>query len=821
MNMINEKSRGAENTDGSNNNTNQLKYNSANSQSQDIFIKARQSINPQIIESLFPGGRWKGKEYSIRSPLRNDENVGSFSINNEGLFFDFASNDCGDFIDLVTKSRNVDKVEAARIIITASSGFIETTHSICKVKASSSSQIIETIPSIPEDIIVSFRPNGSSGVWVYRNQDGKAWSIVIRYDESTSEKKVIPYHFDGKELKTGNPLKENRPLFNMDKLTGNDLPVLIVEGEKCASIVVDGYISTTWIGGCLAVDKSDFAILKDRRVIIWPDADDPGTLAAKKIKTNVPHAEILQVEGRPKGWDIADAVAEEINPMNFIEQCPRATETERPINTDKNDEGEKKGKPRKSNLAMELLKQFPMCRSKDKRYMIRDNQAILIGSRSYKDFLSGEYFKVTGDALAAAQIDEVVNIHRAQAGESDERQIYIRTAAPTGISTYIDLNDGKNTIIEINSNGWSVSENPPVLFFRPPNMETLVMPDRNGSINYLKEVFNLERDEDFPVIVSALCYILRGRPQNVGSYPIIVGTGIEGSAKTTFMKIIKKLVDPGTPQTRTPSNETRDLFIAASNGLILSLDNISFINREMSDAICSLATGGGFARKKNYSDDEEQIFDLCRPILLNGISFERAPDLLSRCIIIELRPIPQEERKTEAEIWSRLEKHRSSIFGGLLNILSNAIREELKMGNEQFNLPRLADFSRFSIALERGNGWEEGHIALILKESIDAALEDKAEGNPLIPIILEYVKEKEFCSLSATELLKIVNEIASDSDKRLSIWPKTPAKLGILLKRDHNVYSSLGIKIKQIKDKEGRRWELTNKKKKEIVKIED
>jgi hypothetical protein len=470
---------------------------------------------------------------------------------------------------------------------------------------------------------------------------------------------------------------------------------------------------------------------------------------------------------------------------------------------------DKRGRPRKSNQAMELIKHLKLCRFKDKRYMIRDNQAIQIGTRVYRDFISSEFFRSKGDPLTANQIDEIVNIHRAHAGEAEEKQVYIRSASPDGYISYLDLNDGKNTIIEIDANGWRVSVNAPILFVRPVNMESLPIPLQYGSVEPLKEIFNIERSDDFSVIIAALCYILRGRPRDRGSYPIIVATGIEGSAKTTFMKIIKKIIDPGTPETRTPSNDTRDLFIAASNGLVLSLDNISYINREMYDALCSLTTGGGFARKKNYSDDEEQIFDLCRPVLLNGISFDKAPDLLSRSIIIELSPIPQEERKTESEIWSIVEMNKASILGGLLSILSNAIREDDKMCNERFNLPRLADFGRFSVALERGNAWEVGKITSSLKETYHSALHENAEGNPIIPIIINLIDQNGTWSGCSTDLLKAINSKGTEADKKLLIWPKTAQKLGILLKKNHNVFYSKGIQIKNCRTKNERIWELT------------
>jgi hypothetical protein len=476
----------------------------------------------------------------------------------------------------------------------------------------------------------------------------------------------------------------------------------------------------------------------------------------------------------------------------------------------KENESEKRGRPRKSRQAMELLKKYPLCRYKQDRFMIRDNQALLIGSQAYKEFVSGEYFKATGDPLTSVQLDEVSSIHKAHAGEAEERQVYIRTATPTSAKTYIDLNDGKNTIIEVDTEGWRVSHNPPVIFKRPLNMGTLPFPESDGTIELLREIFNLERQEDFPVIVAALAYILRGRPENRGSYPIVVATGIEGSAKTTFMKVVKNLIDPGTPETRTPPNDIKDLFIAANNGLVLSLDNISYINREMSDALCSLTTGGGFARKKNYTDDEEQIFDLCRPILLNGISFDRAPDLLSRSLIIELRAIPPKDRKAEDEIWERVENCRASVFGGLLSLISGAMRQEQAVKKENYLLPRLADLGRFSFALERGNGWEEGKIASALNSTYNAALADNAEGHPLFPIVINIVHEKGSWRGSATDLFNEVNKrLTDDTVRRLNLWPKTVETLAKTIKRNYNVFASKGIRVNQTRSNGERRWELS------------
>jgi hypothetical protein len=59
--------------------------------------------------------------------------------------------------------------------------------------------------------------------------------------------------------------------------------------------------------------------------------------------------------------------------------------------------------------------------------------------------------------------------------------------------------------------------------------------------------------------------------------------------------------------------------IAANNGYVLAFDNLSGLPNWLSDALCRLATGGSFAVRQLYTDDEEILSDATRPILLNGI----------------------------------------------------------------------------------------------------------------------------------------------------------------------------------------------------------
>ncbi len=481
---------------------------------------------------------------------------------------------------------------------------------------------------------------------------------------------------------------------------------------------------------------------------------------------------------------------------------------------EKNQIDEKRGGSKQVKTALELLGKYTLCRFKQERFLIRDNQALRIGSEPYVVFVQGEFHKETGDALSDAQINKVASIHKAQAIEAEEREVHIRTAAPTSARSYIDLNDGENTIIEVDANGWRVSKNTDVLFERPASMGALPIPVRSGSIESLREVFNLEREEDFPVIVAALCYILRGRPNNRGAYPIIIVSGVAGSAKSTFSRIIKRLVDPGSPEVTVPQKDIRSLFVSVSSRLILPLDNISYVDRDLSNVLCSIATGSGLVSRKLFTDADEHIFEMRRPIIINGISFDKASDLLSRSINIELRPLQSKEYKPEEEIWSTVERICPSIFGALLSMISNAMREEQRteqnIEHEKFDLPRLADFGRFSVAFERGNGWKECKIMSSLTSSQETALEERAEGNTVILIIVEIVKGKGSWEGSASELLSKVKAHPDFFTASFSMQKMTAAGLGILLRREHSVFAVQGIKITRGRDsKKGRYWVLT------------
>ena len=110
--------------------------------------------------------------------------------------------------------------------------------------------------------------------------------------------------------------------------------------------------------------------------------------------------------------------------------------------------------------------------------------------------------------------------------------------------------------------------------------------------------------------------------------------------------ILRALLDPNTAPLRALPREDRDLFIAANNGHVLVFDNVSGLPAWISDTLCRLATGGGFAVRQLYSDQDEVLFDAARPVILNGIEdIVTRPDLADRAIFLTLAAIPEDRRR--------------------------------------------------------------------------------------------------------------------------------------------------------------------------------
>jgi predicted P-loop ATPase len=337
-----------------------------------LIAKAALGNARRLLEDWLPGGEWNGSEYKPLNPTRDDRSRGSFVINAAtGKWIDNATSDSGgDLISLYAYIRFMQPKYAA-IAVACMAGvdvnsLADLSNTNLKVidnpeadKYQKKSPWIQVIPvpsDAPEPPVAHYVRGRPQTAFTYRNRDGLINGYVYRFIKSDGGKETLPLCFcknadDGRLDWRWMGFAEPRHLYNLHHLKNYpDLPVLLVEGEKCADAATqslgDGYVVLTWPGGTKAVHKVDFRPLVGRKIIAWADCDaqrrkptpqekelgadlktlpilgepdQPGMRAMRQIhkilldldpSIDFRFVDIPKPGDKPSGWDVADAIDE-------------------------------------------------------------------------------------------------------------------------------------------------------------------------------------------------------------------------------------------------------------------------------------------------------------------------------------------------------------------------------------------------------------------------------------------------------------------------------------------------------------------------------
>src|SRR5262245_56801205 len=325
-------------------------------------------------------------------------------------------------------------------------------------------------------------------------------------------------------------------------------------------------------------------------------------------------------------------------------------------------------------------------------------------------------------------------------------------------------------------------------------MQPLPMPVRGGSVAALRSFLNVRSKADFVLVVAWLLACLRDR----GPYPVIVLSGEQGSAKSTFSAILRALLDPYTAPLRALPREDRDLFIAASNGHVLAFDNVSGLPAWISDTLCRLPTGGGFAVRQLYTCQDEVPFDASRPVILNCIEdIVTRPDLADRAMLLTLEPIPEERRRPEQELWAAFEKERPRILGVLLDAVVEGLKRLPETRLEK--LPRMADFALWATACETSL-WPARTFWTAYCGNRDEAVEGVIDADPIAAAVRAVIAMRTEWTGTASELLGALTEAAGERVAKSEPWLDSPRALAGRLRRAATFMRKIGIEINFTKE---------------------
>jgi hypothetical protein len=381
-----------------------------------------------------------------------------------------------------------------------------------------------------------------------------------------------------------------------------------------------------------------------------------------------------------------------------------------------------KDKADKLSAADVLMREARQCldlwRSPDgKAYMTLPNGLNHgIGSTAGKAYLGHLVYTKTGKGLATNAMDQAVSTLEAIAlhdKASATNTTYLRYAKMGG-KLYIDLGGESSEAVEIDATGWKIIGKPPVKFIRSANMKPLSKPERCGTIDLLRPFVNAD-DDNFCLFVGSILDAMKG----FGPYLVTAVTGEHGSAKSTLLRLMRRIVDPmlKAELAGCPRNE-QDLVCHCNGSHFVAFDNIKKLPQWLSDALCRVSTGQGMVGRKLYTDDEQHVFGVCNPLALNGIDdFTEAADLASRSAPIVLDVIPPEARKEEKEIWAAFDEVLPRILGALFDAIAHGLRTV-----DSVHLPvkpRMADSARWIAATFPSFGWkyEDWHDAFTEAQS--------------------------------------------------------------------------------------------------------
>lgn len=412
-----------------------------------------------------------------------------------------------------------------------------------------------------------------------------------------------------------------------------------------------------------------------------------------------------------------------------------------------------------------------------------------IRAKGFRRWLARRFFEETGGAPSSEALQSALNVIEAKAHfDAPERQVHIRVGELDG-RLYLDLGDETWRAVEIDAAGWRIIENPPVRFRRASGMKPMPIPVRGGSVATLRSFLNVQVDADFVLVVAWALACLRSR----GPYPVIVLSGEQGSAKSTFSAILRALLDPNTAPLRALPREDRDLFIAASNGHVLAFDNVSGLPAWISDTLCRLATGGGFAVRQLYSDQDEVLFDAARPVILNGIEdIVTRPDLADRAVFLTLAPIPEDRRRPEQELWAAFEAERPRILGVLLDAVAKGLADLPRTKLDK--LPRMADFALWATACETAL-WPQGTFWSAYCGNRDDAVEGVIDADPVAAAVRAVMTTRTEWTGTATDLLGALAEMVGERIAKSKTWPDSPRALAGRLRRAATFLRKIGIDI--------------------------
>lgn len=423
-----------------------------------------------------------------------------------------------------------------------------------------------------------------------------------------------------------------------------------------------------------------------------------------------------------------------------------------------------------------------------------------IDSGTYREVLAGGYLRIVGRGCNRnALADAITTLSALARFDGNTHHVWMRTAGDHN-RIVIDAGRADWRCIEVDADGWRWCKTPPM--FRRGGAPLPLPEPKDADFSRLWDHVNIA-DEHKPLVAGFLLSALRPS----GPYPQLHLSGEQGSGKSTIARMLKALVDPSASPLRAPPKDTRDLLVGALNGWCLALDNLSFLTPQLSDALCRLSTGGAISERTLYTNADETLIEVQRPVILNGIEdLATRPDLADRGLHVECEVITR--RRSERDLWAAFDADKPHIFGALLSGITLAIRahQNIDVGP----LPRMADFAAWAAAGIPALGFTSADFMAAYRDNIEVGQSAGIEGSPVGRAVLNFMGNRIDWNGTAADLHAALGQCVDESTLRSHAWPRSPRGLSGTVRRLAPALRLAGISVATSRTAGGRFLTLCN-----------
>jgi len=673
----------------------------------------------------------------------------------------------------------------------------------------------------------------------YRDAEGALLFEQVRFADATDDAgKCAPRHRDESGRWSWSSLTKHLngtpiPLYRLPELreaVAAGRRVYLPEGEKDVETLLSlGLAATTNYGGADGWKAALADELAGVDVVVLPDNDPPGEkhaeAAVRSLRGKARNVRVLRLPGLPPKGDVSDW-AEAGGTREDLEAMADAllADPVMPEIDNGEDEGADGDSGRDPSCAAQLIAEgrkallfhdergdgFAAFLDNKVRRVMKVRGSDFAGELARRFAQAHGYRKAAnGEAIAAARnVLEALARH-----DGEEHRMNTRFARRDG-AVWVDMADARWRAIRVTAEGWEIVETPPLLFRRYPHMGALPEPVRGGDLAALFEPFAMGEAERVLLTAYAVTVPLADIPR-----PVLIVHGPQGAGKSTLLKRELAVLDPTGIDDLDLGGEPRELAQLLDQHGISFFDNVVKVPDAAARLLCKASTGGGFEKRKLYTDEESVILTFKRAVLISAVNVPtHAPDLLDRCLLVGLDRIPPERRKREEEMGRAFEAARPAILGGLLDALSGAMRVYPDLVLPE--LPRMADFAAWGAAVAEALGLTatvngrplrgaEAFLAAY-RENVGRQTEEVLESDPVARAVRDFVTERGSWSGTASELLEALKGKNEEEMKaKDGGWPRRADGLSRRLEVLHSTLADAGVTLRRSREGKNRTRKIT------------